>query len=146
MHLFFPVLKIEIFSVPFDRDLPGIAVTIVSSLPVGAGLGSSAAYSVCIAAGFLSSCGVVSDKRTSSQSTASIPREVEIKMRDVSGIEVATNTSSEMWNEDDLRLINKWAFEAEKLVHGMPSGIDNAVSTYGEKFCTLNLYICAHYG
>ncbi|KAI9099338.1 ribosomal protein S5 domain 2-type protein [Phlyctochytrium arcticum] len=78
----------------------GIDVCVRSTIPVGAGLGSSAAYSACLAAGFLYPNEHI-DKR------ATTPTETEVA------------------------LINKWAFAAEQIIHGNPSGVDNTVATYG---------------
>ncbi|XP_023981477.1 mevalonate kinase-like isoform X2 [Physeter macrocephalus] len=35
------------------------------------------------------------------------------------------------WTEEKLELINKWAFQGGRVIHGNPSGVDNAVSTWG---------------
>ncbi|KAM7273242.1 hypothetical protein ACFE04_027906 [Oxalis oulophora] len=80
-------------------------VTITSELPMGAGLGSSAAFCVALTTALLSLSGSVNLDR-----------------------------SKKGWlvfGESELELLNKWAFEGEKIIHGKPSGIDNTVSTYG---------------
>lgn len=88
--------------------VPCFHVEVRSHLPTSAGLGSSAAYSVCLASGLLLSTGNISQ---------------------------LNGNSKESWSQDDLRQINEWAFMAEKIIHGRPSGIDNSVSTYGGALC-----------
>ncbi|XP_077999471.1 mevalonate kinase-like [Glandiceps talaboti] len=88
-------------------DLPSLTLRVVSKLPTGAGLGSSAAFSVCLAASLLTYTGVVQTDNDGS------------------------GGYYESWNQEQLKLINKWAFEAERIIHGTPSGIDNSISTYG---------------
>ncbi|XP_055462394.1 mevalonate kinase [Psammomys obesus] len=89
-----------------QRTLPSLDIVVWSELPPGAGLGSSAAYSVCLAAALLTSCEEVINP---------------LKDRDSTG----------RWPEEDLELINKWAYKGERVIHGNPSGVDNAVSTWG---------------
>ena len=36
------------------------------------------------------------------------------------------------WCQEDLERINSWAFQGEMIIHGNPSGVDNAVGTWGE--------------
>ncbi|KAM9446937.1 mevalonate kinase [Clarias gariepinus] len=86
--------------------LPGLKVCVWSELPTGAGLGSSAAYSVCVSAALLTARGTVSCPLTPSRDTA-------------------------RWSDQELELINTWAFQGEKIIHGNPSGVDNAVGTWG---------------
>lgn len=76
------------------------SITVDSMLPTGAGLGSSAAYAVCVTASLLIFSGEIPSQCTS-------------------------------WSQNDYDLINTWAFEMERIIHGTPSGVDNAVSTYG---------------
>nr|XP_048322304.1 mevalonate kinase-like [Ziziphus jujuba var. spinosa] len=90
-------------------------VVVNSELPLGSGLGSSAALCVALSAALLS----FSDS-------------------------VNLDLSHQGWllfGENELELLNKWAFEGEKILHGRPSGIDNTVSTYGNmiKFRSGNL-------
>ena len=83
-----------------------------SSLPTGAGLGSSAAYGVTLSAALLINKGAVV-LSTQAFSTCETPAEL--------GLPTA-----------DCKLISDWAFEAEKMIHGRPSGIDNSISVYGK--------------
>jgi mevalonate kinase len=75
-----------------------------STIPVGAGLGSSASLAVCMATALLLQTN--SMKRPQSDQA---PSETE----------------------HEICQINKWAFVAEMSIHGNPSGVDNTVSTGG---------------
>ncbi|MEE6512636.1 hypothetical protein FKM82_019765 [Ascaphus truei] len=88
------------------RDLQSTEIVVWSQLPTGAGLGSSAAYSVCMATALLTSCGRIANP-----------------------LQEGTETSR--WTKKELDLINRWAFQGEKVIHGNPSGVDNAVGTWG---------------
>ncbi|CAN8265363.1 unnamed protein product [Cochlearia groenlandica] len=84
-------------------------VIIRTELPYGSGLGSSAAFCVALTAALIASS---SSDKTRGDSWSSL-------------------------DETNLELLNTWAFEGEKIIHGKPSGIDNTVSAYGNmiKFC-----------
>ena len=80
-------------------------VLVTSELPLGSGLGSSASFCVALAAALLAYTDSVS-----------------------------FHVNHQGWlsfGEKDLELVNQWAFEGEKIIHGKPSGIDNTVSAYG---------------
>lgn len=85
---------------------PAQTYTIRAGLPVSAGLGSSAAFSVSVSSALLYSHGVLPVPAPSSPS------------------------SSEVLPEH-AHLVNAWAFVAEKVLHGNPSGVDNTVSALG---------------
>ncbi|XP_074557673.1 mevalonate kinase-like [Curcuma longa] len=80
-------------------------VVVSSDLPLGSGLGSSASFCVSLVAALLASSDVI-----------------------------VIDKSKNGWNtlcNYDLELVNKWAYEGEKILHGKPSGVDNTVSTFG---------------
>ncbi|XP_052725165.1 uncharacterized protein LOC128194215 [Vigna angularis] len=79
-------------------------VVVTSELPLGSGLGSSAAFCVALASTLLAYTDSVS-----------------------------LDLSHQGWlsfTEKDLEFVNKWGFEGEKIIHGKPSGIGNTVSAY----------------
>jgi mevalonate kinase len=107
----------------FLRDGPGSSskcglIILVRSkdLPVGAGLGSSAAFSVACAAAL-----------------------VRLTLWNPASITSSSNEHDEnekypehyQPNRAQLEMINQYAFYSEMLLHGTPSGIDNTVSTFG---------------
>lgn len=79
--------------------------TVRSTLPIGAGLGSSASYSVALASALLYS-----------HQHIGLPTEKKI-------------------DKKDLETVNRWAFLGEKILHGSPSGVDNTVSSFGGAIC-----------
>lgn len=86
-------------------NVAGNIFTLRSTIPIGAGLGSSASISVCLATALLlqrNTLGMPDPKHTAEQS------------------------------HEQLELINRWAFVGEVLMHGNPSGVDNTVSTHGK--------------
>nr|KAJ3422881.1 hypothetical protein HK105_005829 [Polyrhizophydium stewartii] len=91
----------------------GIEVQMESKLPVGAGLGSSASFSVCASATLLLHSGLVQLGDAGAGQTAS-------------------------FSNSQLEVINAWAFLSEKVIHGNPSGIDNSLCTYGTFFPRLS--------
>lgn len=80
----------------------GFCIEIASEMRVGAGLGSSASFGVCLATAFL----VLSRSITFEENISLI-------------------------SNDHKSLISEWAFNAEKIMHGTPSGVDNTVCTFG---------------
>ncbi|KAG6382838.1 hypothetical protein SASPL_157442 [Salvia splendens] len=83
-------------------------VAVTSELPLGSGMGSSAALCVALSAALLS-------------------------LSDSSKLDFS-HQGWQTFGESELVLVNKWAFEGEKMIHGRPSGIDNTVSTFGTEY------------
>ena len=79
--------------------------TLRSTIPIGAGLGSSASIAVCLSAALL------------------------LQIRALSGPH-PDQPSKE--SEVQIERINAWAFVGEMCIHGNPSGVDNTVSSYGK--------------
>lgn len=88
----------------------GFDVCIDSDMSIGAGIGSSASYGVCLAAGFFIYSQILSGKLS----------EQQLKDFSFDG------------NDTILERISLWAFDSEVIMHERPSGIDNTICTYGQ--------------
>jgi mevalonate kinase len=88
-----------------SQSFPGCLYTLRSTIPIGAGLGSSASISVCLSVALL------------------------LQIRTLSGPH-----PDQPFEEARLQVerINRWAFVGEMCIHGNPSGVDNTVSTQGK--------------
>ena len=93
-----------LYSIIMEEFLVPMEIEVESEIPLGAGLGSSAALSVCLSAGLT---GVLHQLKCLDKN---IFNHLEQTMR---------------------KEICKLAFLSEKILHGTPSGIDNSVSTFG---------------
>ncbi len=120
-----------------ETELPGLWVGITeATLPVAAGLGSSAAVSVAAAAALLD----VYLRWTGSGDLASYSKEAQGKSAGGgrgggdgqaagAGSSVPTELPAAVPTEHGLDLVNAWAYSSEMLFHGSPSGLDNTVAT-----------------
>ncbi len=88
-----------------NQAFPGSVYALRSTLPIGAGLGSSASISVCLSSALL------------------------LQIRTLAGPH-PDQPSEEA--ELQIERINRWAFVAEMCIHGNPSGVDNTVSSAGK--------------
>ena len=88
-----------------SQSFPGCQYTLRSTIPIGAGLGSSATIAVCMSAALL------------------------LQLRTLSGPH-----PDQPAEEARLQVerINRWAFVYEMFIHGNPSGVDNTVATQGK--------------
>lgn len=107
--------SVEIFVESFE-------MFICSDLNIGAGMGSSTAYNISIAAALIQY----------------IRRSLLPHLGDPTKITKEGYKPFKYWSTDfskfegrDLDLISRWGQFGDKIMHGNPSGIDNAVCTYG---------------
>nr|XP_022906016.1 mevalonate kinase [Onthophagus taurus] len=98
-------------------DVTSFTITVKSDLHIGAGLGSSASFLVVISAAFYKYFRFKTEN---------------LSVEDLN--ELSFNNlefNKKKFTEKDLELISKWAYNAEKIIHGTPSGLDNTICTYG---------------
>lgn len=88
----------------------GFDVTIDSDMSIGAGVGSSASFGVCLAAGFFLLSQIANGKMSDSQ----------------------LKSFSFDFNDTIKERVSQWAFDSEVIMHEKPSGIDNTICTYGQ--------------
>ena len=88
-----------------NQSFPGSVYALRSTLPIGAGLGSSASISVCLSTALLLQIRTLAGPHPDQP-----PDEAELQ----------------------IERINRWAFVSEMCIHGNPSGVDNTVSSGGK--------------
>ncbi|GBE88259.1 cystathionine beta-lyase [Sparassis crispa] len=105
-------------------ERPALNFVVRSTLPIGAGLGSSASYSVCVATALLLLNHRITmpplPPRTRQPGAPGDPGHLHVSHHGRRAIPPATAEE-----------VNRWAFVAEKVLHGNPSGVDNSVAVYG---------------
>lgn len=111
VYLFTAVYLSQVASNGLESSIKkGFTVQFKSEIPIGAGLGSSAAFAVCISAAFY-------------MYTMSLNQPNFVK---------TFNESASFEEREELNnIVSSWAFLSERIMHGTPSGLDNTVCTFG---------------
>lgn len=85
-------------------------ISMGSELTIGAGTGSSASFAVCLAGALIQL----------------------LKLKNSSGsFDAFYDQSSDDFSITEKEIISEWAYNCERIMHGVPSGIDNATCTFG---------------
>lgn len=110
-------LQLYLAILPTPRPM---TLVVNSQLPTGAGLGSSAAYAVCLSGALLHMAGHLDQNYFMYENT-----------------ERALSSHQQA----NLKSVCEWAYRSEQVVHGTPSGIDNSICTFGGalSFCKGNI-------
>lgn len=102
-----------------DMTIEPFDLLIETELTVSAGTGSSASFLVCLSAIFYQYIRLKTSHRKENISKNGFKP-------------CALNTIDlKKFERRELDLISKWAYCAERIIHGAPSGVDNTVCTYG---------------
>uniref|UniRef100_A0A1B6IB16 Mevalonate kinase n=1 Tax=Homalodisca liturata TaxID=320908 RepID=A0A1B6IB16_9HEMI len=112
-------------------DLVPFSLQVKSELEVGAGTGSSAAFAVAIAGSIF-----YYRKCLEMNKTLGFQNSSNFSPKQEQDIGVATESPTKIFSNEEIKIINKWAFCMEKLTHGRPSGIDNTTCTFGSVVVT----------
>lgn len=100
-----------------DMTIQPFELLIETDLTVSGGTGSSASFCVCVAAIFYQYIRVKTAERDNISKNPYKPCKLNVDFK--------------KFEKHELDLISKWAYCAERIIHGTPSGIDNTVCTYG---------------
>ncbi|KAI6650183.1 hypothetical protein LOD99_6100 [Oopsacas minuta] len=99
-----------------------VCVEVDTEAPLGSGLGSSAALSVCVSALFLVLANNIQLPSVNN---------MDITIAQLKNAMSKGEMKQGYFTRENLGHINNWGFAAERIVHGNPSGIDNALCTHG---------------
>ncbi|KAJ8711255.1 hypothetical protein PYW07_008497 [Mythimna separata] len=94
-----------------STNLPvrSLEISLGSELTIGAGTGSSASFAVCLAGALIQL----------------------LKLKSSTSFDAFYDQTSEDFSMTEREIISEWAYNCERIMHGSPSGIDNATCTFG---------------